>query len=121
MNDNKWLEALKPDDIVIENRTMYSIRYWAMSKVLRLTKTQIIVGNASRERRYRRSDGCEVSSDIWHRTHLLEATEENMKIFREDRIRYEAQQLIRATSFNKLSTASLVTIKECIERDPKAN
>ena len=73
--NTEWLAALKPGDAVIVCRGYRGDR--SLSKVVRLTATQVLVGESGE--RYRKKDGRAVAGDSWSRSWLKESTPELIK------------------------------------------
>jgi len=70
MTHNEWLNSLKPGYPVIVNREPWGENY--VDKVLRVTKTQIILSNGEK---YNKSSGYALSQNsIWGRKCIIQPT-----------------------------------------------
>lgn len=77
----------------------------SIAKVVRLTKTQIILESGDK---FRKSDGYKVGENgNWNRSYLREATKETVEIIREKQERRELIGKIKKLDWNKLATEDL--------------
>lgn len=65
-----WLQSLKAGDEVI----VYSLSSKNIATVRKVTATQIVLDKA----RYRKSDGREITSNMWHRGWLSETNDKDV-------------------------------------------
>lgn len=111
---DEWLEKLKVGDVVVIGDTYYPYSM-SITKVERLTATQVIVGGS----KYCRSNGSAIGGSIWTRNGMYEATPELVRKVKVGRAR---QRLIQV-NWNNVSdelvsqidasvTASTQAIKE---------
>lgn len=95
----KELEDLKAgDDVLISG--MY---YRRIAKIDKVTKTQIVVGNA----RFRRNSGWQCGSDSWNRKYISVPTEKEISDVKEENLRKILIHTISSVDFKRLSTDEL--------------
>jgi hypothetical protein len=104
-----WLDELKEgDEVIVAGDRIYSD---SISKVQRLTKTQIILEKGGK---FRRDNGSCLPYDAWHYTFLEEATEERKAAIRVANKRHGILKLIREFDWSSLSTEVLEKVVELI-------
>jgi hypothetical protein len=103
MNEDEWLQGLKPgDEVIVSNR-------WGkrIEKVERTTPTQIIL---PRNTRYHKSNGREMASRSWDKTRLQQPTPEDVTKIRQEQARQMALTRLANFRFSALTTAALEQI-----------
>lgn len=88
---SEWLKSLKEGDKAIIHKHLNDD---VIVKVKRLTKTQIVVEQHNHvgnffERKFRISDGCEVPSNTWLTSLLIEASEDRLNSIKAKNARQE--------------------------------
>lgn len=77
--------------------------YRRISKVVKVTKTQIVVNNV----RFRRDSGWQCGSDSWDRKSISVPTEKEISEVKEENLRKTLIYAIRSFDFKRLSTDEL--------------
>lgn len=102
----KSLEELQVGDVVFVSSTWHK----RLSKVERVTKTQIIVDNS----KYRRDNGWQIGSDRWNTSYLHVPTEQQIAEIREEAYRKKLLYTVRDFDFRKLPTDKLKQVYDII-------
>lgn len=103
------LENLKVGDIVIVSGVFAD----KLSKVMRVTKAQILVDN----RHYRKKDGCLVGGSEWEYGRIKPATDEDINRINERERKEELIAFIRRNAWSNLSLESLETICDVVKKE----
>lgn len=92
MNEIEWRQSLKPGDkVYISGR--YG-RLGAIKKVVRTTKTQILVQISDNfVRRFQKSTGFSIGGSIWHRDYMRELTSEIEEEIQVNALYYEVLEI----------------------------
>lgn len=98
------------DDVLVTG--MYHRR---ISKVGKVTKTQIVVDNA----RYRRNSGWQCGGDIWDRKNISVPTEKEISDVKEENFRKKLIYAIRSFDFKRLSTDELKQVYNIVKGKEK--
>jgi hypothetical protein len=109
-----WLKSVKVGDVVAIVSTGYG-RYDRLSRVARLTKTQVILeGNSHR---YKKDSGRGIGEDLWNHTRLVEATSARVASITEDTYRRKFINMVEAMDWGEVSTESIRRIREILKSD----
>ena len=104
MNEQEWLDSLKPGDrVIISGRWQDGI-----STVDRLTKTQILLKNGSR---YRKKDGGLVGADSYNSSQLYSPSEKRVNDIRHRK----ACEKIDKMAWKMLTLETLTKVLELVE------
>ena len=82
-----------------------------ISKVDKVTKTQIIVNNA----RFKRDSGWQCGDDIWDRKSISVPTEKEISDVKEENFRKKLIYAIRSFDFKRLSTDELKQVYKIVK------
>ena len=103
----KELKDLKAgDDVLVTGRSCRRI-----TKIDKVTKTQIVVNNA----RFRRDSGWQCGSDRWNVTRISVPTEKEISDIKEENFRKELLYAIRSFDFKRLSTDELKQVYNIVK------
>ncbi len=89
---NEWLISLKVGDRVLIESGSFSKNY-LFKNVIKITPTQIIVGNDEYKERFRRQDGRRVGDSGYSRGYLVEQTPELIAELEIKKLQYKAKVL----------------------------
>lgn len=103
----KEIKDLQVGDSVL----VTGMSYKRIAKVDKVTKTQIVVGNA----RYRRNSGLQCGDDIWDRKSISVPTEEEISDIKEENLRNTLVYAISSFDFNRLSTDELKQVYNIVK------
>ena len=103
------LENLKVGDLVIVVGSFAS----KLSKVIRVTKAQILVDN----RHYWKKDGCLVGGSDWCYSRIKPATDEDIESINKREQKEELIAFIRKNAWVNLSLESLQTICDVVKKE----
>jgi hypothetical protein len=120
MTDNKWIENIKVNDEVIVKVDGNPV---SISRVVRLTKTKIIVSKSAHDyRRLNYDAGNAFSGTGWnfHSHHISEATPVALELARSIFKKKNTLRRIEATNFTALSIDKLVKIENIIMDNKEA-
>lgn len=85
--------------------------YKRITKVDKVTKTQIVVDNA----RFRRDSGWQCGSDIWNRRKIYVPTEKEISDIKEENFHKKLIYVISSFDFKRLSTDKLKQVYNIIK------
>ena len=102
MSAYAWLATIKPGDMVIVNDGGWG-NTSRVTRVTRLTATQIVIQNGHAEQRFRRSDGHVVGGTGYHSAWLSEPTPQRVAEVRRAALRSRVFHAIRALDVKKSS------------------
>lgn len=105
------LENLKVGDLVVVKGNITDIK--TLSKIDRVTKTQIIIGY----RRFRKSDGQLVGRDDWHYANIRPATDEDIERINKDREKRELVKHLNGVVWYNLPLESLTHIWDVVKKE----
>lgn len=94
------------DDVLVTGRS-----YRRISKIDKVTKTQIVVDNA----RFRRDSGWQCGSDSWNRRSISIPTEKEISDVKEENIRETLIYVISSFDFKLLSTDKLKQVYNIVK------
>lgn len=94
------------DDVLVTGRS-----YRRISKIDKVTKTQIVVDNA----RFRRDSGWQCGSDSWNRRSISIPTEKEISDVKEENIRKTLIYVISSFDFKLLSTDKLKQVYNIVK------
>lgn len=103
------LENLKVGDLVIVVGSFAS----KLSKVMRVTKAQILVDNCH----FRKKDGRLIGGGDWHYGRIKPATDEDIKRINERERKEELIAFIRRNAWGNLSLESLQVICDVVKKE----
>lgn len=103
------LENLKVGDVVIVSGVFAD----KLSKVIRVTKAQILVDNCH----YRKKDGRLIGGSDWHYGRIKPATDEDIERINKREQKEELIAFIRKSAWVNLSLESLQTICDVVKKE----
>ena len=103
----KELKDLQVGDDVLVTGMLYR----RISKIDKVTKTQIIVDNA----RFRRDSGWQCGSDSWDRKSISVPTEKEISDVKEENLRKKLIHTISSFDFKRLSTDELKQVYNIVK------
>ncbi len=107
---NKWIKNLKAGDIVFIDS-----RY---GRSLRTVEKITTAGNIKVNGIWFNSSGSEKGGDVWNKCHLSEATEEELKSFRENVVIKKALKIMRDTK--EIDYQKAIKIIQLLSSDKEA-
>jgi len=117
------LQDVKEGDLVILETNSISKTTYGVETVEKVTKTQVHVKGL----KYRRSNGCEITSNSYHRNYICGATKENLAVMgpRIQESQLERRKELLAYRLSSISWKDLdldtlqtvyTTLKECLKQ-----
>ena len=94
-----------------DNVLVTGMSYRRISKIDKVTKTQIVVGNA----RFRRDSGWQCGGDRWNVRRISVPTEKEISEIKEETLRKKLIFAISSSDFKHLSTAELEQVYNIIK------
>lgn len=103
------LENLKVGDVVIVSGVFAD----KLSKVIRVTKAQILVDNCH----YRKKDGRLIGGSDWHYGRIKPATDEDIERIKKTERKNELMAYLKGVAWYKLPPESLKTICDVVKKE----
>ena len=99
-------------DLVVGDDVLVTGNYYRrIAKVVKVTKTQIVVNNV----RFRRDSGWQCGSDSWDRKSISVPTEEEISDIKEENLRNTLIYAISSFDFKRLSTDELKQVYNIVK------
>lgn len=99
-------DLIAGDDVLVTGRSCRRI-----TKIDKVTKTQIVVNNA----RFRRDSGWQCGSDRWNVTRISVPTEKEISDIEEENLRKALIYVISSSDFERLSTDKLKQVYNIVK------